>query len=158
MILKIEVSDGIIARASNGCKGEISRAKPTWWHTRGLSLGIPTAQPVKWCHRRRYSWSFWLDFFGMRLHPSFQKPWKFWRCHEVPIFWGRIFSSISNHEAKKGGKFIVLKAVAHLTSWLAGVLNHLTGGSKLSIFRPWIPNGLWTQYMRVSWEQQTSKK
>ena len=30
----------------------------------------------------------------------------------VPIFLGRIFSSISNHEAKKGGKFIVLKAVA----------------------------------------------
>lgn len=59
--------------------------------------------PVKWW----YSWeeANSLEFLvgcltsmALRLHPSFQKLWKFWRCKFVPFqyfFWGYFWGSIS---------------------------------------------------------------
>ena len=134
-----------------------------------IFLPIPMAS-VKWW----YSWEEansleflvgWSDQHGSQAPSSFQKLWKFWRCKFVPFqyfflgyFWGSISATTRQRRWQihrpEGG--VAMWHSLHLTILIAWAVV-ITGRSKLPIFRPWIPNGRWTQVMEVSWSKSPTK-
>lgn len=105
--------------------------------------------------KKQTPWSFWQRMSdqhgGLRLHPSFQKLWKFWRCKFVPFqyfFWGYFWVAFFEPRGKE--RWQIHRPEGRWHQWQCGIPcigsswlpdRSPTGRSKLPIFRPWIPNG-----------------